>query len=82
MRKVAFFQYISYKKANVSDTYFEIAPVSLQSRWGLIFSYKYSREYHKYYICKIKKKNHGADFSNHNQLWPPLKAKVESGVRR
>ena len=58
------------------DTYFEIAPVSLQSRWGIFFSHIYW-EYHEYYIFKILKKIREPILQNRNQLGPPYEVKQD-----
>ena len=54
-----------HTKKAISDTNFEIAPVSLQSRWGIFFS-------HKYIQNTFSIQNHRANFSNRNQLGPPI----------
>ena len=61
-----------HTKKPVLDIYFEIATVSLQSRWGMVVfsSHKYTRKTMNITYVKIKK-IHGADFSNRNQLGPP-----------
>ena len=47
----------------ILDTYFEIAPVSQQSRWRMFFfSNKYTKNTMNITYAKIKK-NHGAEFS-------------------
>ena len=41
--KSSLFPFIFHSKKAILDTYFEIAPVSLQSRWGMVLSHKYTR---------------------------------------
>ena len=48
--------YIFYTKKAIVDTCFEIAPVSLQSRRGMVLFTEIYSENHEYYICKNKKK--------------------------
>ena len=49
------------------DTCFETVPVSLQTRIGMFFLHKYTRNTVNITNAKI----HGIDFSNRNQLGPP-----------